>query len=147
MKIVVDAGPVVAAADRRDVAHDLARAIMLKDDPELLIPDAVVAEVDHLLRKRVSAASARAFLEDVRSDAYRRIPFGRDLFARAIEYDSRHVDLQLGFADASVMALAEAERAMILTFDFADFRATRPLRGGFWRLAVDEDALHRLLGR
>lgn len=43
------------------------------------------------------------------------------------------------------MALAETERAPILTFDFADFRATRPLRGGFWRLVIDERQFGRLV--
>jgi len=144
--MVVDAAPLVAAVDRKDIAHRLAMAVMGEGDPELLVPDAVIAEVDHLLRRRVSADAARAFLSDVRAEAYRRIPFDAGLFGRAIDYDQRHAGLDLGIADASVMALAEAERAPILTFDFADFRATRPLRGGFWRLVIDEGALRRLIG-
>ncbi|MEX2555913.1 MAG: PIN domain-containing protein [Actinomycetota bacterium] len=142
--MIVDAAPLVAAVDRADKAHRLAAHIVQADDSELLLPDAVVAEVDHLLRTRVSTHAAGAFLEDVRSQAFRRVPFGPDLFDRAVAYDSRYVDL--GIADASVMALAEAERAPILTFDFADFRATRPLRGGFWRLVIDEGAFRRLIG-
>jgi hypothetical protein len=35
------------------------------------------------------------------------------------------------------MAVAERQKLPILTFDFEDFRATRPSRG-FWRLVVDE---------
>ncbi len=147
MKFVVDAGPLVAATDRRDVAHGLARAIMSKDEPDLLVTDAIVAEVDYLLRKRVSAASARAFLDDVRADSYRRMPFGSELFGRAVKYDAEYAGLGLGIADGSVMALAEAERAPILTFDFSHFRATRPLHGGFWRLAIDERAFKHLVNR
>lgn len=146
MKVVVDAAPLVAAADRRDTAHRLAISIFADIDLDLLVPDPVIAEVDHLLRDRVSAAVARAFLEDVREGAYLRVVLDPVLFGRAVDYDRRHADLDLGIADASVMAVAEAERAPILTFDFADFRATRPMRGGFWRLVIDEDAFRGLLG-
>jgi hypothetical protein len=46
-------------------------------------------------------------------------------------------DLSLGFVDA-VMALAERERAAILTFDFEDFRAAPRPDGSPWPLLVDE---------
>jgi len=110
---------------------------------DLLIPDPVIAEVDYFLRDRLSSAVAREFLEDIREEAYRRVILDPSLFGRAVEYDRRHADLDLGIADASVMAVAEAERASILTFDFADFRATQPMRGGFWRLLIDEPTFRR----
>ena len=59
------------------------------------------------------------------------------LMRRAIEIDTRFADLDLGFVDGCVMAIAEQMRAPILTFDFEHFRATRPSRG-FWQLVVDE---------
>ena len=51
--------------------------------------------------------------------------------------DARFADLDLGFVDGCVMAVAERMQAPILTFDFEHFRATRPTHG-FWRLVVDE---------
>ena len=145
MKIVVDSAPLVAAADRGDAAHRLTLGLMRALAAVMLVPDAVVAEVDYLIRKRVSSDAARAFLEDVRSGAYVRVALSDELFGRAVGYDERNADLGLGIADSSVMALAEDERAAILTFDFADFRATRPLRGDFWRLVIDEDEFRRLV--
>jgi predicted nucleic acid-binding protein len=56
---------------------------------------------------------------------------------RAPAIDKRFADLDLGIADASVMAYAERHRLPILTFDFQHFRAARPGRG-YWRLVVDE---------
>jgi hypothetical protein len=50
---------------------------------------------------------------------------------------TRFADLDLGFVDGAVMALAERMRVPILTFDFGHFRATRPARG-LWHLVVDE---------
>jgi predicted nucleic acid-binding protein len=145
LRFVVDAGPLVAAADEDDQACRLARAMMLDGEPDLFVTDHVVAEVDYVLRKRVSLSAARAFLEDVRTETYRRVDLDGTLFARAVDYDKQHADLDLGISDASVMALAEAMRIPILTFDFADFRATRPLGGGFWTLVVDEMAFKRFV--
>jgi hypothetical protein len=59
------------------------------------------------------------------------------LVRRAVEFDDRYRDLDLGLADGSVTALAERYAAPILTFDFEHFRATRPRRG-YWRLVIDE---------
>lgn len=59
------------------------------------------------------------------------------MLRRAVEIDPRFADLDLGFADAAVMAVAERRKLPILTFDCEHFRATRPRRG-FWRLVVDE---------
>ena len=64
------------------------------------------------------------------------------LMRRAVELDSRYADLGLGFADACVMAIAERHELPILTFDFADFRATESAAGP-WRLAIDEHAYRR----
>ena len=59
------------------------------------------------------------------------------LLRRAAEIDDVFADLELGLTDACVMAIAERNTLPILTFDFEDFRATKPARG-FWRLVVDE---------
>jgi hypothetical protein len=104
----------------------------------LLVPDPVLVEIDALLRRRVSPTAARSFMENVGSHGIRRVALDEALFARALQYDQTYADLNLGLVDAAVMALAERERSAILTLDFRDFRATRPLRGGFWRLVVDE---------
>lgn len=145
--LVVDTGPIVAAVDRSDRAHRVAIALFgAWEGGDLLVADSVVAEVDMLLRARVAGDAARAFLTDVAEGAFRRVSPTRGLCERALEYDRRYAALDLGIVDATVMALAEAQRARVLSFDFRDFGATRPLRGGFWRLAIDEGRFRRLVG-
>ncbi len=61
------------------------------------------------------------------------------LVRRAGELDDRYADLDLGFADTCLMAIAERHELPILTFDFADFRATESASGP-WRLVLDENA-------
>lgn len=87
------------------------------------------------------------FLEALADGVHRRVSLTDALFRRAIEIDRRHAALGLGLVDAAVMAVAEAEGAAILTFDFTDFRAAPRLDGRPWSLLVDEAAYARAIKR
>lgn len=140
MRVVADTGPLVAAANRRERAHVLAAALVVELGRDLVIPEPVLVEVDQLLRGRVGAAVARELLASAVSQAFQVHFSSPGLLRRAVEIDALYADLDLGYADATVMALAEREQLPILTFDFAHFRATRP-KQGFWQLVVDERQL------
>lgn len=137
MKVVADTGPLVAAANRRDRAHGLAAALIMELGADAIVPLPVLAEVDHLLHSQVGAHVARLFLRSVSDGALTVDYLTPALLRRAVEIDHSFADLDLGFTDTCVMAVAERTRFPILTFDFEHFRATRPRRG-FWRLVVDE---------
>jgi predicted nucleic acid-binding protein len=136
--IVVDTGPLVAAANRRDEAHRLAAALLTSAGRDAVVPDPIVVEVDWLLRDRVGHDTARAFLAAMRDGDHQRIGLTASIFKRALEIDAQFAGLGLGLADASVMAVAEAENAAILTFDFSHFWATTAARRRPWRLVIDE---------
>lgn len=144
--VVADTGPLVSAADNDDRAHDLAASLVLGAGTDLVLPDAVAVEVDWLLRSRLGSGPARAFLAALVSGKPRRATLTAVQFARAVEIDGSYADLGLGLADASVMALAESERAPILTFDFTHFRATTDRDGRPWLFVIEEDALAREIG-
>ncbi len=146
MKAVADTGPLLAAANRRDVAHRLAAPLIAGLGRDLLIPTTVLVETDYMLRSRIDTASARAFLTAVASGAHSVAFLTPGLLRRAVELDVRFSDLDLGLVDTSVMALAERHRLPILTFDFEDFRAATPRRGT-WRLLIDEARYSKETGR
>jgi predicted nucleic acid-binding protein len=137
LRAVADAGPLLAAANRRDLAHQLAAALVTELGRELVVPLPVVVEVDQLLRARTTPRAARAFLGALSDGEHQVAYLTPGLLRRATAIDLRHADLSLGLADASVMAVAEREGLPILTFDFEHFRAAPPERG-YWRLIVDE---------
>jgi predicted nucleic acid-binding protein len=134
---VADTGPLVAAANRRDRAHELAAALVTALGRELLVPGPVLVEADQLLRARVSSDAGRAFLAAIARGEHTAGFLSAGSFRRAIEIDRQFAALELGLADSAVMALAERHGLPVLTFDFEDFRATRP-REGHWKLVVDE---------
>ena len=104
---------------------------------DLLVPEPVIVEVDQLLRSRVGAHAARLFLESIAAGEHSVVNVSPGLLRRAVELDSAFADLDLGYVDSAVMAIAERDRLAVLTFDFEHFRATRPDHG-FWQLVVDE---------
>lgn len=108
---------------------------------ELLVPEPIIVEVDQLLRSRIGSHAARLFLAAIAAGEHTVVNLSPRLLRRAVELDASFADLELGYADGAVMAIAERNRLPVLTFDFEHFRATRPARG-FWRLVIDE---HRYL--
>ncbi len=147
MTVVADSAPLIAAANARDEFHRLARSLVRAAGRDLIIPDPVLVEVDWMIRDRGGAAPARLFLAAVVSGSYQRAILSPSVLAKAAEIDERHSALDLGLVDASVMAVADATDSVILTFDFAHFRAAPPARGRAWRLMVDEAEYQRWRGR
>ncbi len=135
---MVDTGPIVAAANRRDHAHELAAALVTELGRELIVLDPVIVEVDQLLRARVNRDAGAAFLTALAKGEHVVEFMTQGLVRRASEIDTKFRDLDLGFVDAALMAYAERHDLPILTFDFEDFRAAPP-EGGYWRLVVDEE--------
>lgn len=89
--------------------------------------------------------AARAFLKEVAGGIHEVAHLTPGLLRRAVELDDRYAGLDLGFADTCVMAIAERHELPILTFDFADFRATESASGP-WRLVLDEHAYRTAVG-
>lgn len=143
--MLADTGPIVAAANRRDRAHDLAAALVTQLGRELVVLDPVIVEVDQLLRARVHRDAGAAFLAAVATGEHVVEFMTQGLVQRAAEIDMRYLDLDLGFVDSAIMAYAERHDLPILTFDFEDFRAAPP-EGGFWRLVVDEQRYREAVG-
>ena len=143
MKAVCDSGPLFAAVSDTDEAHVLATALVSELGSEVLIPLPVVVEVDQLLRSRVTDHAARMFLAAVSAGEHSVAYVTPGLLRRAVEIDAQFADLQLGFVDAAVMAVAEREELPILTFDFRDFRAAPPERHRAWPLIIDEERYAR----
>lgn len=144
MRVLADTGPIVAAANRRDQAHELAAALVTELGRELVVLDPVMVEVDQLLRARIGRAAGSAFLGAMARGEHTVDFMTQGLLRRAAEIDARFMDLDLGLVDAAIMAYAERHDLSILTFDFEDFRAAPP-EGGYWRLVVDEDRYREAL--
>lgn len=127
MALVLDTGPILALLDRNDRNH--ARCVdMVEEVAEpLVVPAAVLVEVDYWLRRRLTLDVWRLFLEDIADGAYHlECPVEAELI-RAAELEVRYADLQLGYVDASVIALCERlGEPKVATLDRRDFSVVVP---------------------
>jgi hypothetical protein len=124
--ILLDTSGLLAALDGKDPMHRrCADALQAANDPALVSPF-VLAELDHLLRRRVGARAGSALLDQVANGAYELAPFGAEDIAVAVTVLARYADLDVGLTDASIVVLALRHRVSdVLTLDERHFRALR----------------------
>jgi uncharacterized protein len=133
--LIIDAGPLVAMADKRDPLREEILAALTSEHGGLFIPAPVTAEVDYLLGTRFGARARRAFLDDLAASRYQAPALDPEDYVDAIKLDRRYADLDLGLADLSLAVLArKLGTDRLLTFDERHFRAVRPLQGGTFTL-------------
>lgn len=74
----------------------MAEALVTELGRDLVVPDPVIVETDHLLRSRVGTASARLFLSALVHGEHQVAYLTPALLRRAAEIDQRFDDLDLG---------------------------------------------------
>jgi predicted nucleic acid-binding protein len=128
--LVADTGAIYALFDRRDKHHKAVREAVASESGPLLVPVGILAELDYLLSTRLGQRATERFLEGAEQGSFTLCPFTQDdatLCRRILE---QYRDLDLGLADASVIAAAERTGVRrILTVDVRDFRAVRAQNG------------------
>ncbi len=125
--LIVDAGPLYAAATRGERAHRPCVELLAETDPPIVVPALVVAEVAYLLGDRHGPEAEVAFARALaQGELVTEAVLDAD-WARITELMERYVDLPLGVVDASVIALAERKEAdVIATLDHRHFTVVRP---------------------
>ena len=137
--ILVDTSGLLAALDASEEHHQAAASTLKRaSEPRILSPF-VLAELDYVLARHVSARIARSFLGEIAGGAYELAPFDSDDVSRAAVVLDGYDDLGLGLADASIVVLAERYRTVdVLTLDERHFRAiTGPRNQPFRLLPAD----------
>ena len=125
--VLVDTGPIVAAASKRDEHHaSCLAALSAVREPPLITP-LVVMEVCYFLSTRATPAAEAAFLRSVAVGSFSLIALTPEDLERCAQLVERYADLPLGAADASIVAVAERLGVrQVLTLDRTHFSIVRP---------------------
>jgi predicted nucleic acid-binding protein len=107
MSILLDTGIVYAYYDRSDKWHHRARTLVQGEQHGLILPAPVVPEVDHLLGRRLGSKSRQTFYAGIIEGYYLVADLSKDGYARVADLNRRFDDIDLGFVDASIIALTE----------------------------------------
>ncbi|TMC08847.1 MAG: PIN domain-containing protein [Chloroflexi bacterium] len=125
--LIVDAGPLVAAAWTGDRDHRRCVDLLSGAPWPLLVPALVAAEAASLIGDRLGPAAELAFGQSFANGELVLEPLEPTDLDRVVELMARYVDLPLGMADASVVAAAERLGATrVATLDRRHFSAVRP---------------------
>ena len=107
MSVLLDTGIVYAYYDRSDRWHRRARRFVEGEQRGLILPSPVIPEVDHLLGHRLGAKSRLLFYTGIVDGYYLVADLPRDAYARIADLNRQFDDLNLGFVDAAIVAIAE----------------------------------------
>lgn len=131
--ILVDAGPLVALADRTDAHHAACvRALQLMREPLATVWPALTEAV-YLVQRWPKAQSE--LLNLVEDGRLRILPVGREDMPRIRALMEKYRDLPMDLADAVLVRVAERERLRtVFTIDRRDFSIYRPHGVGKFRI-------------
>ena len=130
MALVADTGAILAIYDADDKHHRRVLHAIKREKGPIIVPTAILAETDYLLRRFLGIEAEIDFVDGVLAGAYTLEPLTAPDLRRCRELISLYRNLDLGLADASVIATAERLAIRrILTVDERDFRIIRA-RGG-----------------
>lgn len=135
MALIADSGALHAIYDRHGRHHKRVSAAVEREKDAVLVPTAILSEVDYLLRVRLGAGAELNFLHDVIIGAFSLEQTLTEDITRCTELIEHYRDLDLGLADAAVILTAERLGIdRILTVDERHFRAVRSAEGKVFRL-------------
>jgi predicted nucleic acid-binding protein len=135
MALIADSGAIYGLHDRRDRHHRALRKVIELETGPILISQAILSEIDYLLRAKLGIDAELDFMDDIIASIFTLVPFMPIDVIRCRELIANYRDLDLGLADAAVMATAERLGVnRILTVDERDFRAVRAADGKHFKL-------------
>lgn len=131
--ILLDTGPIVASFDKNDNYHSICFKLLKNQKLPLITTIPVLTEAFHLL-------SFSWYVQDNLWEAIERgnlqiYTLNSSIFKRCRELMRKYQDITMDFADASLIAVAEAENiSTIFTLDHKDFKVYRTKHGKGFKL-------------
>jgi predicted nucleic acid-binding protein len=125
--LIVDAGPLYAAAATRDKHHRRSVELLASASRPLLVPALVLTEVSYLLGDRISPRAELVLARALAAGELSVEPVADADWERIGDLMEQYLDLPLGIVDASVVALAERHGLdTIATLDHRHFATVKP---------------------
>jgi predicted nucleic acid-binding protein len=126
MAAIADSGAIYGLYNRRDRHHRPLRSALAQEPGAILIPAAILSEIDYLIVAKLGVKAELDLLDDILDGAFTLEPFTLADLRRSRELIDQYTTLNIGLADAAVIATAERLGIRrILTVDERHFRVVR----------------------
>lgn len=127
MTLVLDTSVVYALVDEEDAAHQRCASLMDDSVGPFVIPTPTLCELDHLFDTRSQQTATQRLLGDIRAGAFVLQDLVPQDYERVMRILDRYEDLDVGFVDASVLAVVERlDEPKLATLDRRHFSTMRP---------------------
>ena len=124
---VIDTGIIYALADKKDSWHKKASDFVMGFKGKLITPSPVIPEACYLLNIYLGQSAETSFIRSLINRELGIEHFNIDDLSRCSELLKQYDTLNLGFVDASIVAISERMKIRrILTTDRRHFSAVKP---------------------
>jgi predicted nucleic acid-binding protein len=125
--LILDTGPLLAAMDASDRDHSASAALLAEAREPLVLPAPTLSELDYLLHRGLGNDAFPRLMDEIVAGAFRVENLTLADYARTVEIMRTYADLDVGFIDASVLAVTERLREpKLATLDRRHFTIMRP---------------------
>ncbi len=120
--MIADTGAIYALADRSDRWHERVKRFVQEESPTLILPSTTLPEICYLINKYLGQDKEEIFLRAVLQGELLLEVVDLEDIKVALSYMRKYRELNLGFVDASVIAVAQCLKVYdLLTTDRRDF--------------------------
>lgn len=132
---VCDTGIIYALADKKDSWHKQTADFIHTFKGRLIVPSTVIPEVCYLLNTYLGSFAEIGFINSLINKELSIEHFNAADISRCIELLKKYEDFNIGFVDASIIAISERLNVCkILTTDRKHFSAIKPKHCGAFSL-------------
>ena len=127
MPAIVDTSALVALLRASEPQHAAVAAAIAAERGSLVVPLTVVVEAAQMVGSRLGPAAESAWLRGLAAGPWAIEPSAVPDLERAAELIDRHREADIGFVDATIVAMAERlGSTRLYTLDRRDFSLIRP---------------------
>lgn len=127
MALICDTSGVLALYDASNAEHAATATVVEAETGAFFVPVVLLAEIDYLLHDRLGADAARDFVRAIDQEEFTLVPLEKSDVRRCGQLLDQYRDLEIGFADAVLVAVAERLSVFrLLSFDHRHFRVIVP---------------------
>jgi predicted nucleic acid-binding protein len=127
MSILVDTSGMVAIVNAGEASHQDVMACVMSTTESLVVPITVLPEVDYLVTKYVGVRAAIGVVASIIAREFHLESVTETDLPRILELMRQYADSNIGFVDASIVAIAERLNIRkVITLDRRHFGPIRP---------------------
>ena len=127
MQIILDTSAVLGLMDKKYKKHEYLKKIFTEKDNIYILPSTTISEICYMLNSRFGSKIELIFLQEIIKTSFQLELLKDTDIIRIIEILKKYDTLNIGYVDASIVAIAERLKInKILTLDRKHFEVVVP---------------------